>query len=389
MRAALAVLAATLLAPPAAAQHMDHAMMPGMAMPAGPAAHKPKAKAKAAPARKPVSRTRKARPAAKAARPATADPHAGHAMSAMPGMDMASPAPAYPHAGHGMPSEDSGAATPAATDPHAGHAMPAQPTGMAHAGMDMTPAGTDQPAGNAPAPAPQAGLAALRYHDAAAMQAADRRLRREHGGMTYRQLLFNIAEYRPQGDGYRWDGEAWIGGDIHRLTLKSEGEGRFGGRLDRAEVQALYSRALDPYWNVQAGIRQDFGRGPSRRYATVGVEGLAPYWFDVDAALFLSDRGDLRARIAGWHDARITQFLVLQPRAEANVATRTVARDRIGSGLSDTELGLRLRYERSRQLAPYIGVSWERLHGDTARLARARGDDRGGVGFVAGVRGWF
>ena len=126
-------------------------------------------------------------------------------------------------------------------------------------------------------------------------------LRREHGGMTVYQILFNLAEYqaRKGGDGYRWDGEAWIGGDINRFTLKSEGEGTFGKPLEQAEVQALYSRALDPYWNLQAGVRYDFKPNPSRTYATVGIEGLAPGFFEVEGALFLSDKGDVLGRAEG------------------------------------------------------------------------------------------
>lgn len=169
--------------------------------------------------------------------------------------------------------------------------------------------------------------------------------------------------------------------------LKTEGDGAFRGDVDHAEVEALYSRAIDPYWNLQAGVRYDFE--PSRAYAALGVEGLAPYWFELEGALFLSDRGDLFARVSGYHDLRITQRLIIQPRAELNLAAQDVPRDRIGSGLSSTELGLRLRYEVSREFAPYVGVHWERRFGDTADFARADGNDVSDVSFVAGVRFWF
>ncbi len=388
---------------PATAQTMDHSQMPGMSMPGmkmpvkKPAA-KPKAAARKVPAKK--ATLRKA-PTKRPIAP-VADPHAGHAMQ---GMDMGGAKPTDPHAGHDM-SGMQGMASPAPVTvegEHAGHDMSAMP-GMAMApgqpmqhdmssmpGMATALVGTDLKPGNAPAPAPSTTLAASRYYGEAAMSDANRDLRREHGGMTYYQVLFNLAEYqaRKGGDGYRWDGEAWIGGDINRLTLKSEGEGTFGKPLEAAEVQALYSRALDPYWNLQAGVRYDFKPNPSRTYATVGIEGLAPYWFDVEGALFLSDKGDVLARAEAWYDERVTQFFVLQPRVEANFAAQDVRRDGIGSGLTDLELGLRLRYEKSREFAPYIGVSWERQFGDTARFTRARGDDTGGFSFVAGVRTWF
>ena len=151
----------------------------------------------------------------------------------------------------------------------------------------------------------------------------------------------------------------------------------------------LYSRAIGPYFNAQAGVRQDFGPGPDRSYATVAIEGLAPYWFEVGGALFLSDKGDLLARIEGEYDQRITQRLVLQPAVEANFALQDVPANGIGSGLSDVELGLRLRYEIVREFAPYIGVEWTRQFGDTARFARAAGEDPSSVALVMGVRAWF
>jgi copper resistance protein B len=347
--------AGALLLPVAAlhAQAMDHAM-PGMAMPM------PGKPALASPAK-----ARK--PAARPVTPAKASPKA----------------PVPPASRQGVQS-----------DPHAGHTMPAMiaptPAAAAMAGAPE-PAGTDLPPGNAPAPLPLSDHIADAVWGAAEMAVSREDLRREHGGMTFRQILFNIAEYQPHAgkDGYRWDGEAWIGGDIDRLTIKTEGSGRIGGRVEHAEAQALYSRAVDPYWNLQAGIRQDFGSGPARSYATLAVEGLAPYWFDVEAASFLSDRGDVTGRVEAYYDQRLTQFVMIQPRIEANLSAQKVAVDGLGAGLTDLDLGLRLRYDRSREFAPYIGVAWERRLGDTAHLVRARGDDVGGASIVAGVRAWF
>lgn len=395
----LAGIAPLALATPALGQTMDHSMhnMPGMTMPAKPAA-KQKAKAAAKPATKrkaPVRRTapRRAQPAKAQA----ADPHAGHDMSGMQGMDMGGQQQAAPiqdpHAGHDMSAMPGMAAsTDAGQDPHAGHDMSTM-SGMAMPGdQSAAKVGTDLPPGNKPAPSSAGDHLADRFWGADAMASSrENDLRREHGGMTVYQILFNLAEYqaRKGGDGYRWDGEAWIGGDINRFTMKTEGEGTFGKPLEQAEVQALYSRALDPYWNLQAGVRYDFKPNPSRTYATVGIEGLAPGWFEVEGALFLSDKGDVLGRAEGYYDQRITNWFVLQPRVEANFSAQDVPETGTGSGLTDLEAGLRLRYEGRREFAPYIGVSWERQFGDTARFTRARGDSTGGFSFVAGVRTWF
>ncbi len=210
------------------------------------------------------------------------------------------------------------------------------------------------------------------------------------GKVTF-AAAFERSAVRKSGQriGYRWDGEAWYGGDINRFVAKTEGEGTFGKGIESAEVQALYSRTIGPYWNLQGGIRYDFKPNPSRTYATFGIEGLAPNMFDLEAAAFLSDKGDVLARIEGYYDQRLTQRFILQPRAEFNLAAQDVPRDGYGAGLIDAELGLRLRYELRREFAPYFGVSWERQFGDTRRYSRAPGENTGGFSFVAGIRTWF
>ena len=314
---------------------------------------------------------------------AQADPHAGHDMGAMQMPTGGEARVPDPHAGHDMSST----AMPATGDaPGAGESA-----GHDVAAMDHAETGTALEAGSAPAPALPADRWAERFYAPAAMQRARAISRKEHGGGTFGQIMFNLAEYQVRGgrDGYRWDGEGWFGGDIDRLTVKTEGEGTLRERVDAAEIQALWSHALDPYWNLQAGGRIDFQPGPVRTYATIGIEGLAPYWFEVEGALFLSDKGDLLGRVEAYYDQRITQRFVLQPRIEANLAAQDVRANQLGSGLTDLEIGLRLRYERTREFAPYVGVSWERQFGDTARFARRRGDDTGGFSLVAGVRTWF
>lgn len=377
----VALMASTALALARPALAQDHSKHQGMNMPGMQA---PAPVKKPAP-KKPAPKKRAARPAAKPApkpappRPATAPDggmegmdHSAHDMGqSPPTSDPARPAEPMP----GMDLQD-----------HSRHGALPQ---AEHGGMEMT--GTALPAGDAPAPPPPMDHYADRQFPKDEMARARDRMMREQGGQTFYQVMFNLAEYRArQGrDGYHWDGEAFVGGDINRLWLKSEGEGAFGESLESAEIQALYSHAIGPYFNLQAGIRQDIGPGPDRTYATVGFEGLAPYMFEVEGALFLSTRGDLLGRLEGYYDQRITQRLILQPRVEFDLAAQDVPEDRIGTGLTDAELGLRLRYEITRRFAPYVGVSYEAKAGRTADFARASGEDTAATSFVAGVRIWF
>lgn len=263
--------------------------------------------------------------------------------------------------------------------------MPAQAADP-HAGHNMAPVGV----GSEPAPPPPTDHAAERFFDARAMAESRALLRKEHGDIRWSRVMLETAEVRPSddGDAYAWEGEASFGGDINRFVLSTEGEGE-DGDLHEAEVQALYSRAIGPYFNLQAGVRQDFEPRPRRTYATVGVEGLAPYWFEVGAALFLSDAGDLSARLEGSYDLRLTQKLILEPRAEVNLAASADRALEEGSGVRDIELGLRLRYAIKPEFAPYVGVHWERKFGDTADFARAAGDGVEDTRFVIGLRAWF
>ena len=366
------------LEPPAAAQHGGH--MPGMPMPAPakePAAKKPAAKkpaAKKPAAKKPPAKRPAARPAASS--PA-ADPHAGHAMPSAPAQS--APAPAIP------PGHDMGAMPQAETMPAMpGHDMSAMPEMAA-------PAGTDLPAGNAPPPPVPAANAADAFYGTEAMEMGRHHLQDFHGGQKLVQVLFNIAEYhvRKGRDAIEWDGEGWYGGDINRLWVKSEGEGSLGGSLETFELQALFSHAIDPYWNVQAGIRYDFKPNPSRVYATVGLEGLAPSFFDVEGALFLSDKGELMARAEAWYDQRITQRLILQPRAEVDLAAQNSRDIGVGEGLSKGEIGVRLRYDIRREFAPYVGVQYSRAFGRTRRYLIEEGEHPAGWSLLTGIRFWF
>ncbi len=171
--------------------------------------------------------------------------------------------------------------------------------------------------------------------------------------------------------------------------MKTEGEKIFDGDLEEAELQVLYSRAITAFWDIQAGVRQDFKQGPSRTSGVIGLQGLSPYWFEVDVAAFISEDGDISARVEGEYEVLLTQRLIAQPRAELNLAAQDVEELGIGSGFTDVELGLRLRYEVRREFAPYVGVSWSRKVGETADFARVTGEEVDAVSFVIGVRMWF
>ncbi|MCZ6699052.1 MAG: copper resistance protein B, partial [Planctomycetota bacterium] len=185
-------------------------------------------------------------------------------------------------------------------------------------------------------------------------------------------------EFRSQDgdDVASWDGQARIGNDLHKLALKSEGEYVLDpDTMETAEFQLLYLRMISDFFDVQAGLRHDFQPNPSRTYAVLGINGLAPQWFEVDASLFLSDEGDVSARFHVEYDLLFTQRLVLQPNAEVNIAFSDDEPTGVGSGISDIELGLRLRYEFVREFAPYFGIQWERKLGNTSDFARAEGED--------------
>ena len=394
-RLILLLAASALVATPAVAQHAGH-NMPGMKMPMPskpaakkkpavkkPAAKKPTAKkatkkaaAKKAPAKKGTAKKTTVKKAT--AQPA-ADPHAGHDMSTMPGMEM----PAQPQQ---------------TADPHAGHdmstmpnmEMPAQPADE-HAGHDMGAMPVDVPVGPPP---PEALQGPENASDVAwgkaAMESGRAVLFREHGDMRVSRILVDQLEARAGDgrDGYFVNAEGWYGGDIDKLWLKTEIEGAFGRKAEQAEFQALWSHALDPWFNLQTGVRLD-AEPDTRGRLVLGVEGLAPYWVEVDAAAFLSDKGDVTARIEAEHDMRVTQKLILQPRAEFDFSLQDIPRERIGSGISKAELGLRLRYQIVPNFAPYVGVAYERAFGDTRSFLRADGDDPSSLNFVVGLRTWF
>ena len=394
----MAAAASLAIAAPAAAQ-VNHSNMPGMTMPMPakkPAAKKPAAKkpvAKKPAAKKPVAKKPAAKkpaskqPAAKKPRPAAPDPHAGHDMSTMPANQAAPTAPAPAMPGHDMSTMPGAPAQPSPPMP----GMPGHDMGAMAAPASGDAIGTNLPAGNAPPPAVPTDHAADAVFGSETMAMGRHHLQETHGGQKSLQVLANIAEYhvRDGRDAIEWDAEGWYGGDINRLSIKTEGEGSLGGSLETFELQALYSRAIDPYWNIQGGLRYDLKPNPSRVYATVGLEGLAPNFFDVEAAIFLSNKGEVMGRAEGWYDQRITQRLILQPRVEVDLAAQNSRDIGIGAGLSKGEVGVRLRYDIRREFAPYVGVQYSRAFGRTRRYLIDDGEHPDGWSLLTGIRMWF
>ncbi|GAA0304546.1 copper resistance protein B [Sphingomonas oligophenolica] len=290
-----------------------------------------------------------------------------------------------------------GAASPAWAQQNE-HAMPGPAPMNGSAAMPdhgaMGPMAATGPAMKETPPPPEAGSGPARAADsiwgAEAMRRSRAELTHMHGGASLHWFQADRFEYRGRAgkDGYLWDAQGYVGGDLDKLWVKSEGEGRFGQPTERAEVQALWSHAVAPFFDLQAGVRQDLA-GPRRTHAVIGIQGLAPGMFEIDAAAFLSHRGDLTARAEVELDQRITQRLILQPRVELNLSAQDIPRLQIGAGLDRAELGVRLRYEIVREFAPYVGIEQEWRAGRSADYAHAAGDGASSTNIVMGVRFWL
>ena len=211
-----------------------------------------------------------------------------------------------------------------------------------------------------------------------------------HDQRVFSYVLFDKLEWQSGGASrtVTWDNNSWIGGDVNRLWFRSEGEtGR--RRLHEAEAHLLYGRAFSRWWDVVAGVRQDVRPGPNRTWAAAGIQGLAPYLFELQVTAYLGSSGRTQARIEAEYEILITNRLILQPNAEINLSGKSDPQGGIGSGFSSGEAGFRLRYEVRREFAPYLGIVWNRKFGGTAGFARADNDPTRSTRFVAGIRTWF
>jgi copper resistance protein B len=190
------------------------------------------------------------------------------------------------------------------------------------------------------------------------------------------------------GTGQAWELQGWIGGDLQRVWLRSEGE-RIDGTTESGDLEVLYGRSIARWWDVVAGVRHDFKPGASQDFAAIGVVGLAPYKFEVEATAYIGQAGQTAARFEAEYETLLSNRLILQWQAEAELYAQDDPRRGIGSGLSTVEAGLRLRYEFTRQFAPYFGLAWERACGGTADFRRDEGEAIDDTRFVAGLRVWF
>lgn len=276
---------------------------------------------------------------------------------------------------HQHEQEHLGADT-AAADEHAQHHGAHQD----HAATSTQP--TESELAHVPPPPPQYRMRDMSAEEMAAIMAMD-------DAAAFGMALFDQLEWRDTaaGSALAWDARAWYGGDYNKAVLKSEGE-RFDGEI-AGTAELLWDRVISRWWSVQAGVAHDFSDGPSRNWATVGVQGLAPYWFEVEAALYVGDRGRTAARFAAEYEMFLTQRWVLQPKVELNLYGQRDRENDLGAGLSDASFGLRLRYEIRREFAPYVGLVWSRLLGATADLARSHASEVSEWQAVAGVRMWF
>ena len=312
---------------------MDHGDMPGMAMPAA-----------AGSAAKPATKV----PAGKAVENPVPVPstQTSHDMDDMEGMDHGS-----------MPGMDHGT-------------KPAMPMGPMQGG---------NPPPDARSPDYSDGVG---HSSMQGMEMADK--------LSLGMLLIDRLEafHGRDGDGQSWEAEGWYGDDSNKLWLRSEGE-RSRGKLDDGDLEAFWNHAVAAYWSTQLGARQDLGAGPKRSWAAFGVQGLAPYRFELEATAYAGASGRTAARLRVDYELLFTQRLILQPELEANVYGKDDPQRRIGRGLSDIQFGLRLRYEVQRQFAPYIGVNWVRRTGTTADYARQDHQPVLDRQIVAGVRIWF
>lgn len=404
----LAILSALAIPNPARAQHAGHVMP--MPAPQPPATKKPAAKPVAKPAPKVVAKPSKKAPVAKpapakktasakpkptpTAQPVTAEPSTmDH--SQMEGMDHSTMQPAakpqaidHSKMNHSqMEGMDHSTMQPAPQPPASDHSKMnhSNMEGMDHSkmeGMDhstmnhaMTPEVTPIP------PLTQAdreaAFPAVHVHHM-------------HGTSIQSYWLLDRLEVSDadKDTALGWDAMGWIGGDVRRVWMRSEGEA-VDGRIEHGDVEVLYGRSVRPWWDVLAGVRQDIGKGPSRTWAAFGVQGLAPYKFEVAATAYIGQGGHTALRAEAEYDTLLTNRLILQWRGEANAYGKDDSLARIGAGLSTVELGARLRFEITRQFAPYIGIEHSRAFGNTAHLQRLAGHGASDTRVVAGLRFWF
>jgi len=276
------------------------------------------------------------------------------------------------------------APTPPPVEDHSGHQAPAPP--VEDHSQHQAPVGQTPPAA-LPLPA---FIPPLTDADrAAAFTDVHGQMAHDDNAVNYFVLFDQLEWLSGNGGGaVNWDNKGWIGRDRDRVWFRTEGE-RADGRLEHAEAQVFYGRAVRRWWDVVAGVRQDVGPGPNRTWAAVGLQGLAPYWFEVEATAYVGVTGRTQLRLETEYDLLLTNRLILQPLVEVDFYGRDDPERGLGAGLSSTDAGFRLRYEFRRELAPYVGVTWGRKYFGTADAARRQGERVRGARFAFGMRVWL
>jgi len=291
-------------------------------------------------------------------------PSVGRAQAPAPGQSTvpAPPTATDPHAGHQPPA-----------DPHAGHEMPADP----HAGHEMPAAGLPPFIPPVTEEMRKAAFPDVEGHSV-------------HDNAINYFVLFDQLEWESGASeqGLGWDTKGWVGRDRDRLWFRAEGQ-RADGRTTDAQTHLFYGRAISRWWDVLAGIRQDFRPGPAQTWAAVGIQGLAPYWFDVEATAYLGASGRNHFRVESEYELLLTNRLILQPNVEMEIYGKSDPGHFRDKGLATLDFGLRLRYLVRREFAPYVGVVWHNKYFGTADMARAAGEGTGGARLAVGVRLWM
>jgi copper resistance protein B len=252
---------------------------------------------------------------------------------------------------------------PAPPDPHAGHAMPVQKRPA-----DLPPI-TDEDR--------RAAFPSVDGHSV-------------HDRAIHTLVLFDQLEWGAGGDGsgFSWDNKGWIGGDLNRFWFRTEGDAD-DGRVGAAQANGLYGRAIARWWDLVVGVRQDFRPGSPQTWAAIGIQGLAPYWFEIEATAYVGRGGRTQFRFETEYELLLTNRMILQPLVELELHGKSDPARGVGTGLSTVDVGLRIRYEIRREFAPYVGVTWDRKLFGTADLARERGESVGAARLAVGLRTWF
>jgi copper resistance protein B len=208
-----------------------------------------------------------------------------------------------------------------------------------------------------------------------------------HDDAAFGMFKLDQFEHALEGSTSAWEAEAWYGSDFDKLWLRSQ-DAHESGRSD-LRTELFWDHAFAAFWDWQLGARHDSGSGPQRDWAAFGVQGLAPYWIELEATAYLGEQGRSAARLRAEYELLLTQKLILQPELELDLYGKSDRQRQVGAGLSDATFGLRLRYEIRREFAPYVGIVWTRRFGDAADFARAAGHDASDAQVVAGLRIWF